>query len=194
MARWRRWWRFANVEQLFSFVLVTVVTIGFTSMLAHSTLSVSPTPEQRLVPADRGATLQRRSAAGSACCSLPLARFRCSDWRWASSITPAACGRHPEDDLSAEIVHDESRMYFWLVWGMVGLGCSILLAGHVAADHAARHLGVDRRDDDVPVLVPADRAEQAHAPRGDSHQLVPDRPADVVDAAVRIAGDLHHLR
>jgi hypothetical protein len=23
----------------------------------------------------------------------------------------------------------ESRMYFWLVWGMVGLGCSILLAG-----------------------------------------------------------------
>ena len=23
----------------------------------------------------------------------------------------------------------ESRMYFWLVWGMVGLGCSILLVG-----------------------------------------------------------------
>ncbi len=23
----------------------------------------------------------------------------------------------------------ESRMYFWLVWGMVGLGCTILLAG-----------------------------------------------------------------
>ena len=23
----------------------------------------------------------------------------------------------------------ESRMYFWLVWGLVGLGCAILLAG-----------------------------------------------------------------
>jgi hypothetical protein len=23
----------------------------------------------------------------------------------------------------------ESRVYFWLVWGMVGLGCAILLAG-----------------------------------------------------------------
>jgi hypothetical protein len=23
----------------------------------------------------------------------------------------------------------ESRIYFWLVWGMVGLGCTILLAG-----------------------------------------------------------------
>ena len=23
----------------------------------------------------------------------------------------------------------ESRMYFWLVWGMVGLGCAVLLSG-----------------------------------------------------------------
>ena len=42
MARWRSWWRFANVEQVFSFVLVTVITIGFTSMLAHSTLFGEP--------------------------------------------------------------------------------------------------------------------------------------------------------
>ena len=38
----------------------------------------------------------------------------------------------------------ESRMYFWLVWGMVGLGCTILLARHVSAAHPARHLRVDR--------------------------------------------------
>ena len=42
MARWRSWWRFANVEQALSFVLVTVVTIGLTSMLAHSTLFGEP--------------------------------------------------------------------------------------------------------------------------------------------------------
>ena len=42
MARWRRWWRFANVEQACSFVLVTVLTIGLTSLLAHSTLFGQP--------------------------------------------------------------------------------------------------------------------------------------------------------
>ena len=35
MARWRRWWRFANIEQFVTFVLVTVATICLTSMLAR---------------------------------------------------------------------------------------------------------------------------------------------------------------
>ena len=39
MARWRLWWRFANVEQLSTFVAITFVTILFTSFLAYSTLS-----------------------------------------------------------------------------------------------------------------------------------------------------------
>jgi hypothetical protein len=38
LASWRRWWRFANLEQALAFVLTTVITIGLTSMLAHSTL------------------------------------------------------------------------------------------------------------------------------------------------------------
>src|SRR4029079_8905792 len=38
MDRWRRWWRFANVEQFWTFFVVSVVTITLTSMLAHSTL------------------------------------------------------------------------------------------------------------------------------------------------------------
>ena len=42
MARWHRWWRFANVEQALTFVLVTVLTICLTSMLAHSTLFGTP--------------------------------------------------------------------------------------------------------------------------------------------------------
>ena len=33
MTRWVSWWRFANIEQLFSFVLVTATTIALTSML-----------------------------------------------------------------------------------------------------------------------------------------------------------------
>ncbi len=42
MARWRRWWWFANIEQFVTFVLVTVATICLTSMLAHSTLFGTP--------------------------------------------------------------------------------------------------------------------------------------------------------
>ena len=42
MARWRRWWRFANIEQFLTFVLVTVRTICLTSMLSHSTLFGTP--------------------------------------------------------------------------------------------------------------------------------------------------------
>ena len=42
MARWRRWWRFANVEQTATFAGVSIVTICLTSMLAHSTLFGQP--------------------------------------------------------------------------------------------------------------------------------------------------------
>lgn len=37
MARWRAWWQVANLEQLVSFVLITIFTILVTSLLAYST-------------------------------------------------------------------------------------------------------------------------------------------------------------
>jgi hypothetical protein len=39
MARWRAWWRFANAEQLATFVAISFVTILFTSLLAYATLA-----------------------------------------------------------------------------------------------------------------------------------------------------------
>jgi hypothetical protein len=87
MGRWRSWWQFANIEQAFSFVLVTIITIGLTSLLAHSTLF-----GQADLPNNCG--LRRSSFSGwwrrgSASCSSLWVRSRCSDRRWASSITPA---------------------------------------------------------------------------------------------------------
>jgi hypothetical protein len=38
LARWRSWWRFANVEQLATFVAISLITIVFTSLLAYTTL------------------------------------------------------------------------------------------------------------------------------------------------------------
>ncbi|QAY77692.1 Nramp family divalent metal transporter [Sphingosinicella sp. BN140058] len=39
MGRWRAWWRFANLEQLATFVTISFLTILFTSLLAYATLS-----------------------------------------------------------------------------------------------------------------------------------------------------------
>src|ERR687893_1178524 len=38
MSRWRGWWKFANIEQLLTFVLIPFLTILFTSLLAYSTV------------------------------------------------------------------------------------------------------------------------------------------------------------
>ena len=38
LARWRDWWRFANIEQASTFALVSFLTIALMSMLAYSTV------------------------------------------------------------------------------------------------------------------------------------------------------------
>lgn len=129
MAHWRSWWRFANIEQVFSFVVVTIITIGFTSMLAHSTLFGEPN-----LP--NNASFLRIEAQ----------RLDAMVGRWfgvlflatgAFSLFGSAMGIIDYTSrLAADILKttylphsrmSESRMYFWLVWGMVGLGCAILL-------------------------------------------------------------------
>jgi hypothetical protein len=131
MARWRSWWRFANLEQLLSFVLVTIVTIGLTSMLAYSTLYGEPNLPNNV------SFLQ-----------IEAQRFEAVVGRWfgvlflaigSFSLFGSAMGIIDYTSrLAADILKttylprsamSESRVYFWLVWGMVALGCGILLAG-----------------------------------------------------------------
>ena len=131
MARWRSWWRFANLEQVFSFVLMTVVTIALTSMLAHSTLFGEPDLPNNV------SFLQ-----------VEAQRLQASVGRWfgvlflavgAFSLFGSAMGIIDYTSrLAADILKStylptsslsESRLYFWLVWGIVGLGCGILVAG-----------------------------------------------------------------
>jgi hypothetical protein len=131
MARWHSWWRFANIEQVFSFVLVTVITISFTSMLAHSTLFGEPNLPNNVsflrIEAERMQAMVGRwfgvlflatgafSLFGSAMGIIDYTSRLAADILKTTYL--------PKSSIS------ESRMYFWLVWGMVGLGCTILLAG-----------------------------------------------------------------
>ena len=129
MERWRSWWRFANVEQVFSFVVVTVITIGLTSLLAHSTLYGRPNLPNN-VSFLRIEAEQLKASVGPWFGVLFLAIGAFSLFGSAMGIIDYT------SRLAADIVKttyvpraSESRMYFWLVWGMVGLGCTILLAG-----------------------------------------------------------------
>ena len=131
MARWRRWWRFANVEQFVTFVLVTVATICLTSMLAHATLfGTSGLPQTVAFLQIEGRRLQE--IVGPWFGVLFWATGAFSLFASAMGITDYT-SRLAADVLKSTYLQSspvsESRLYFWLVWGLVALGSSILLAG-----------------------------------------------------------------
>jgi hypothetical protein len=131
MARWRRWWRFANLEQVLTFVLVTVVTICLTSMLAHSTLFGRPgLPQSVAFLQIEGQRLQE--IVGRWFGILFWATGAFSLFASAMGITDYT-SRLAADILKSTYFRaapiSESRMYFWLVWGLVGIGSTILLVG-----------------------------------------------------------------
>jgi hypothetical protein len=129
--RWRRWWKFANVEQAMTFVGITVVTILFTSMLAHATLFGNPAVENRITFLKiEGTTLQ----------TLVGEWFGLLFWAiGAFSLFAAATGivdytsRLTSDMIKSRYLRTstitESKLYFWLVWGLVAFGIVVLLAG-----------------------------------------------------------------
>ena len=131
MKRWSRWWRFANIEQFASFVLVTVATIALTSMLAHSTLFGRPSlPNGVAFLEIEGNELAARAGNW----------FKLLFWATgAFSLFGSAMGIIDYTSrLAADILKStyltrstvsESRLYFGLVWGLVAIGVTILLVG-----------------------------------------------------------------
>ncbi len=129
MARWNRWWRFANWEQLLTFVLITFVTITFTSLLAYSTVF----GEAGL--ANSVAFVQRE---GQVLASRVGGWFGALFWFiGAFSLFGAATGivdytsRLAADVLRTSYLKtsNESRLYFGIVWGLVAIGVVVLLVG-----------------------------------------------------------------
>jgi hypothetical protein len=130
MARWRRWWRFANAEQAASFVAVTIATICLTSMLAHSTLFGRPSlPNGVAFLQIEAGELSARAGPWFGVLFLAVGAF---------SLFGSAMGiidytsRLAADILkSTYLTHSavsESRLYFGLVWGLVAIGTIILFA------------------------------------------------------------------
>jgi hypothetical protein len=126
---WRRWWSFANREQLTTFVLITFVSITFTSLLAYATVFGRPN-----LPDDIGFLRiegeQLAAAAGS--------WFDAFFWViGVFALFAAALGivdytsRLAADVLKTSYLRKapESTIYFALVWALALVGCLVLLAG-----------------------------------------------------------------
>ncbi len=129
MSRWRRWWRFANREQLYTFVLITFVTILFTSLLAYSTV-YGKTGLANDISFLRTEGEVLKSDVGP--------WFGTLFWIiGAFSLFAAALGIV---DYTSRLVADvvktsyaketkESTIYFTVVWVLVLVGCLIVVAG-----------------------------------------------------------------
>jgi hypothetical protein len=129
MARWRRWWKVANVEQAVTFGAISFITIVFMSMLAYSTVFGRDGLENGIVFLElEGEELKTAVAPW----------FGTLFWViGALSLFAAAMGivdytsRLAADVLKTSYLRSmsENRIYFALVWGLVAIGCLILLVG-----------------------------------------------------------------
>ncbi|MGE3366244.1 MAG: Nramp family divalent metal transporter [Rhizobiaceae bacterium] len=129
LARWDRWWRFANAEQFFTFVLITFVTITFTSLLAYATVYGMDGLANSIEFVRReGEVLQERVGAWFKVLFWFIGAF--SLFAAATGIVDYTC-RLAADVLRTSYLkgHNESRLYFFLVWGMVIIGMLVLLFG-----------------------------------------------------------------
>ncbi|MPZ82188.1 MAG: hypothetical protein GEV28_18025 [Actinophytocola sp.] len=129
MGRWRSWWRFANREQLYTFVLITFVSILFTSLLAYSTVYGRD---------DLPNGIGFLEIEGNVLSETVGSWFGTFFWIiGALALFAAALGIV---DYTSRLVADvvktsyaqkakESYIYFGIVWGLVLVGCVIVLVG-----------------------------------------------------------------
>jgi hypothetical protein len=129
LSRWRRWWRFANFEQLVTFVVITFVSIFFTSLLAYATVYGEPE-----LPSD----ISFLQVEGEALKDAVAPWFGTFFWViGAFALFAAAVGivdytcRLTADVLKTAYLRgaNESRLYFGLVWLQVLIGVTVLLVG-----------------------------------------------------------------
>jgi hypothetical protein len=129
LAHWRDWWRFANREQLSTFVLISFLSIVFMSLLAYATVYGNP---------DVQANISFLQVEGEALMASVGTWFGYFFWGiGAFSLFAAALGIVDYTSrLAADVLKtayfpnaSESKIYAGLVWGLVVLGIVVIAAG-----------------------------------------------------------------
>jgi hypothetical protein len=129
LTRWRGWWRFANREQLYTFVLISFLSIVFMSLLAYGTVFGHPEVENSVSFLQiEGNVLMERVGVW----------FGYFFWIiGALSLFAAALGivdytsRLAADVLKTNYFPEvsESKLYAGLVWGLSLLGIVVISVG-----------------------------------------------------------------
>ncbi|MEU6710150.1 Nramp family divalent metal transporter [Nonomuraea sp. NPDC046802] len=131
LARWRQWWRFANIEQGATFALVSFLTIALMSMLAYSTVHGRPGLKDNI------SFLQ---VEGQVLQDVVGPWFGVLFWViGALALFASAMGivdytsRLASDTIKTVYLRERpvsvNRVYFIVVWAMAVLGIVILLLG-----------------------------------------------------------------
>lgn len=131
LANWKKWWKFANLEQLATFVAMTVLTIIATSMLARSTLFGRDDVKNNIsFLQTEGQVMAEQVGSWMAVLFWAIGAF---------SLLAAAAGivdysvRVIADVLKKTYLHasdiPENRIYFISVWVMCLVGITILALG-----------------------------------------------------------------
>ena len=129
MRKWRAWWRFANAEQLATFVAISFITIMFMSLLAYSVVR-----GRTDLPRD----ISFLATEGNALSVVVGSWFGRFFWAiGAFSLFAAALGivdytcRLAADVLRTSYMpgRSESRIFAVLVWSMVAIGIAIIGSG-----------------------------------------------------------------
>jgi hypothetical protein len=132
MARWRVWWKRANVEHFVTFLIVCFLTITIMSLLAYETLfgrdDVKNDPSFLRIEGDVLA-----DQVGGWLRLLFFAIAAVSLWAAAMGLLDII-GRLASDFVGRTYLADstrwtEPRLYLVVVWGEIVLGSLILLAG-----------------------------------------------------------------
>ena len=132
LARWRVWWKRANIEHFVTFFVVCLLTIFIMSLLAYQTLKgqtglkSNPTflkVEGEILAADVGTWLKVLFYAVAAV-SLWAAAMGLLD-----VIGRVAADFVKRSYLSGSARWTESRLYLTVVWAEIVIGSAILLAG-----------------------------------------------------------------
>src|SRR5918997_1941055 len=129
LERWKGWWKFANLEQIFTFVLITFLTILFTSLLAYYTVYGREGLENNIgfleiegqVLGERVGTWFQYLFWAVGAFSLFAAALGIVDYtsRLAADVVKTSYARNA----------NESKVYAGLVWGLIAVGVIVLLAG-----------------------------------------------------------------
>ena len=132
LARWRIWWKRANIEHFFAFLLVCFLTITIMSLLAYETLfgrdDLKSDPSFLRIEGD-----VLTDQVGGWLKLLFFAVATVSLWAAAMGLLDVI-GRVASDFVRRNYLPDsprwtEARLYLAVVWGEIVLGSLILLAG-----------------------------------------------------------------